>query len=283
MRYALNLVRASRPKSPTAPDFVKKWVAFGASVRAAQYLVLGGKARALTSGRYHVSFDDIRALAHPVLRHRVLTNFHAQSEGVTTDTLIDRRCSSRCRCRGRGCNDHGDQGRGRVRASKSSGSWTTADSRRAVRRSRSCSSRIGNLELVARHVVDGFINGLHRSPYFGASVDFAEHRGYVPGDDIRRVDWRLCRADRSATTSRSTRRTRTPTSRCCSTSRSRWASAAAASRSSTTRKYLAGCLDLPRRTSSATASAWSRSTPTSSSTCRRRRSTWTSCCTCSTG
>lgn len=58
-------------------------------------------------------------------------------------------------------------------------------------------ARIGNLELVARSVVDGFINGMHRSPYFGASVDFAEHRGYVPGDDIRRVDWRLyARTDR---------------------------------------------------------------------------------------
>ena len=90
MRYALSLARASRPKSPTCPDSVKKWVAFGASVRAAQYLVLGAKARALTSGRYHVSYDDIRALAHPVLRHRVLTNFHAQSEGISTDTLIDR-------------------------------------------------------------------------------------------------------------------------------------------------------------------------------------------------
>jgi MoxR-like ATPase len=90
MRYALSLVRASRPKSPTTPESVKKWVAFGASVRAAQYLVLGAKARALTSGRYHVSYDDIRALAHPVLRHRVLTNFHAQSEGITSDTLIDR-------------------------------------------------------------------------------------------------------------------------------------------------------------------------------------------------
>jgi MoxR-like ATPase len=90
MRYALSLVRASRPKSSTIPESVKKWVAFGASVRAAQYLVLGAKARALTSGRYHVNYDDIRALAHPVLRHRVLTNFHAQSEGVTSDTLIDR-------------------------------------------------------------------------------------------------------------------------------------------------------------------------------------------------
>ncbi|HZB26720.1 MAG TPA: AAA family ATPase, partial [Vicinamibacterales bacterium] len=90
MRYALSLVRASRPKSPSAPEPLRKWAAFGASVRAAQYLVLGAKARALTSGRYHVSFDDIRALAHPVLRHRILTNFHAQSEGVTSDTLIDR-------------------------------------------------------------------------------------------------------------------------------------------------------------------------------------------------
>ena len=89
MRYALTLVRTSRPKSKAAPESVKKWVAFGASVRAAQYLVLGAKARAITSGRYHVSYEDIRALAHPVLRHRVLTNFRAQSEGVTTDSIID--------------------------------------------------------------------------------------------------------------------------------------------------------------------------------------------------
>ena len=90
MRYALHLVRASRPKNAGCPESIKKWVAFGTSVRAAQYLVLGGKARALTSGRYHVSFEDIRALAHPVMRHRIITNFHAQSEGVTTDHIVDR-------------------------------------------------------------------------------------------------------------------------------------------------------------------------------------------------
>jgi len=89
MRYALSLARTSRPKSKNAPDTVKKFVAFGASVRAAQYLVLGGKARALTSGRYHVSYDDIRSMAHPVLRHRVLTNFRAESEGITTDSIVD--------------------------------------------------------------------------------------------------------------------------------------------------------------------------------------------------
>src|SRR6187399_744135 len=89
MRYALRLVRTSRPKADGAPELVEKYVAFGASVRAAQFLILGAKAKALTEGRYHVSFDDIKALAHPVLRHRVLTNFRAESEGVTTDTLID--------------------------------------------------------------------------------------------------------------------------------------------------------------------------------------------------
>jgi len=89
MRYALALVRASR-RGNGAPDFVQKWVSYGASVRAAQYLVLGAKARAVTHGRYHVTFEDVRALAHPVMRHRVLTNFHAESEGITTDQIIDR-------------------------------------------------------------------------------------------------------------------------------------------------------------------------------------------------
>jgi MoxR-like ATPase len=90
MRYALSLVRTSRKQPGGTLDFVEKWVAYGASVRAAQYLVLGAKARALVHGRYHVAFEDVRALAHPVMRHRVLTNFHAESEGVTTDQIIDK-------------------------------------------------------------------------------------------------------------------------------------------------------------------------------------------------
>ena len=89
LKYALRLVRTSRTKAPDVPEFVKKWVAYGASVRAAQYLILGGKALAVTQGRYHVSFEDIRALAHPVLRHRILLNFHAESEGVTSDQIVD--------------------------------------------------------------------------------------------------------------------------------------------------------------------------------------------------
>ncbi len=90
LKYAVSLTRMSRP-SPNgeSPEFVKKWIAYGASVRAAQYLVLGAKARALTQGRYHVTFEDIRALAQPVLRHRVLTNFHAESEGRSSSEIVD--------------------------------------------------------------------------------------------------------------------------------------------------------------------------------------------------
>jgi len=89
LRYAVDLARTSRPSENGTPDFIQKWVSYGASVRAAQYLILGAKARALMSGNYHVNFDDIRALAHPVLRHRILLNFHAESEQKTTDQLID--------------------------------------------------------------------------------------------------------------------------------------------------------------------------------------------------
>jgi len=90
VRYAVSLVRASRP-SPNgdAASFVKEWVAYGASVRAAQYLILGAKARALTLGRYTPNFEDVRELALPVLRHRVLRNFHAESEGKTQSDIID--------------------------------------------------------------------------------------------------------------------------------------------------------------------------------------------------
>jgi MoxR-like ATPase len=89
-RYAVELVRATRPANGEAPDFIKKYVNFGASVRAAQFLVLAGKARALMHGRYHVAYEDIRALAAPVLRHRVLLNFHAESDRLNTDEILRR-------------------------------------------------------------------------------------------------------------------------------------------------------------------------------------------------
>jgi len=87
-RYAVALARTSRPQQAGAPDFIKKYVAYGASVRAPQQLILAGKARALMHGRHHVGFDDVRALARPVLRHRIIRNFHAESERVSSEQLI---------------------------------------------------------------------------------------------------------------------------------------------------------------------------------------------------
>lgn len=89
-RYAVKLVSASRPVNDTAPDFIKKWVNWGASLRASQFLILGGKARAVMNGRYNVSIDDVRALAYPILRHRILLNFHAESDRIRPDDVIRR-------------------------------------------------------------------------------------------------------------------------------------------------------------------------------------------------
>lgn len=90
IQYAVRVVHATRPQSDIAPPFVKDWVSWGAGIRASQNLVLAGKVRALLHGRYNVSFGDIRALAPSVLRHRVLLNFHAEAERITTDELIRR-------------------------------------------------------------------------------------------------------------------------------------------------------------------------------------------------
>ena len=87
-RYAVELVRATRPSDETAPDFVKKYVSFGASVRAMQFIVLSAKARALMRRRYHVTYEDVATLAPAVLRHRVLVNFHAESERLTSDNIL---------------------------------------------------------------------------------------------------------------------------------------------------------------------------------------------------
>jgi len=87
--YARDLVRATRTDEPDAPRFIKQYVSWGAGPRAGQYLILGAKARAILEGRFHVSTDDVRSIAHPVLRHRMVRTFHADSEGVTADHIID--------------------------------------------------------------------------------------------------------------------------------------------------------------------------------------------------
>ena len=89
-RFAVRLASASRPGRDGAPDFVNHWVSWGAGLRAAQTLVLGAKARALLNGQVHVRIDDVRALAHPALRHRVLLSYKAEAEGITVEDVIDR-------------------------------------------------------------------------------------------------------------------------------------------------------------------------------------------------
>ena len=179
MRYALALVRASRPKNSNCPESIKKWIAFGASVRAAQYLVLGRQGAGA----------DQRPLSRHLRRH--------PRAGASGDAPP--RADQLPRAVGR--HDHRHDGRSPARGS--SGPAVRAEVRLAsaicdvvrspVRGSsiRPSWPRSATSNSWPRTVVDGMINGSHRSPYFGSSVDFAEHRGYVPGDDIRRVDWRV--------------------------------------------------------------------------------------------
>jgi len=90
IRYVLRLTRSTRVTKPESPKYLKDWLAWGAGPRASQFLILGGKARAILNGRHHVSAEDIQAVAYPVLRHRILTNFSAEAEGITPQSIISR-------------------------------------------------------------------------------------------------------------------------------------------------------------------------------------------------
>jgi len=93
-RYAVDIVRATRPSDPIAPDIIRKYANFGSSIRATMNLVLAAKARALMEGRYHVTAEDLRKLAPPILRHRVLPNYYAESDGVTVDAILSQMLDS---------------------------------------------------------------------------------------------------------------------------------------------------------------------------------------------
>ena len=88
VQYAVKLARSTRPKGKDTPDFIQQWVRWGAGPRAGQYLILGAKARGILRGRVNASIEDVKSVAHAVLRHRVLTNFHAEAEGVDSDAVI---------------------------------------------------------------------------------------------------------------------------------------------------------------------------------------------------
>jgi MoxR-like ATPase len=90
IRYAMKFTRLTRKDKGDVPDFIRTYVTWGAGPRATQYLVLGAKARAVLHGRYYVSCEDIRAVAAPVLRHRIITNFNAEAEGIKPDAIVQR-------------------------------------------------------------------------------------------------------------------------------------------------------------------------------------------------
>ena len=101
-RYAMQLARLTRPQQDGAPEFVRDYVSWGAGPRASQYLVLGAKARAVLQGRFYASCEDVRAVAYPVLRHRILTNFNAEAEGIKPDDIVRRLIDVVEAVRGRG-------------------------------------------------------------------------------------------------------------------------------------------------------------------------------------
>jgi len=90
VNYTLAITRSTRPNQPDCPDFVKKWVSWGAGPRAAQCLVIGAKARAIMEGRCNISCKDVQAVAHSALRHRIIANFNAEADGITSDSIIDK-------------------------------------------------------------------------------------------------------------------------------------------------------------------------------------------------
>jgi MoxR-like ATPase len=92
--YAVQLVRATRPQTGDAPDFIKKYLTWGAGPRACQAMLLGAKARALLAGRYHVALEDVRYVAAPVLRHRLVTSFTAEADGISADQVVNRLCDT---------------------------------------------------------------------------------------------------------------------------------------------------------------------------------------------
>jgi MoxR-like ATPase len=89
VQYAVNLVSKTRPKTPEAPKFINDWLSWGAGPRASQYLILGAKARAILDGRFTPDIEDVQEVVKPVLRHRLVTNFNAEADGVTALNIID--------------------------------------------------------------------------------------------------------------------------------------------------------------------------------------------------
>ena len=171
--YATDLIRATRIRQESAPEFVKETVSWGAGPRASINLIVAAKVRAAINGRYHVGVEGVRAVLHPILRHRIITNFTAQAKGLSSDSVITQIIEA-------------TPSRGNHRKVSDGLPALDSDCIDAA-----TLEEVTGLELAARGAVEGARIGRHRSFLSGLSTNFTHHRAYVPGDEIRRVDWRV--------------------------------------------------------------------------------------------
>ncbi len=183
--YAVRLVLASHPKTETAAPIANQYLRFGSSPRGGQCLLLAGKVRALTQGRFNVSFDDIQAVATAALRHRLILNFEAEAEGITTDQIIAQILK-----------DVPRDAVGRGGINKRDGRATNAVTAVANHMANALLTpellrRLEQFQLLAARRAKSSARGERRSRARGQSVEFADHRNYVPGDDFRYLDWNL--------------------------------------------------------------------------------------------
>ncbi len=208
--YAWALVRASRPGTPEAPDFINKWVSWGAGPRGVLTLVSAAKARAILYGRYHATVADVQAVAKPALRHRLASNYAAQASSVGSEKLIemlmeavpaDKKYESRRLDNPRAgdvspliCTDE-SAARQMCQAPRSIDGSRTGELVALTVLSRYLNpevlGRMAERHIEPRGLVIGNLAGAHKSPLSGFAVEFAGHREYVPGDDPKHIDWRV--------------------------------------------------------------------------------------------
>ena len=199
IRYALQLSRLTRREHANCPKFIEEFVSWGAGPRASQYLVLAAKARALLKGRHHVSIEDIRgsgaARAQAPHRHELQCRGRGREERHDRSPPARTRAHAGARATRRQRGGIPEVGIARERGSILSQASQIADYRKYL--DPRVLARVAGLDLRARLIVEGLMTGMHRSPYQGISVEFAQHRPYAPGDDIRHVDWKvLAKTDR---------------------------------------------------------------------------------------
>ena len=162
--YAIRLTLGTHPDSPYATPLVKRYVRYGASPRAAQALVLAAKIQALNRGQAFVSADDIRAVALPALRHRLLLNFEGEADEVSTDTIV-KELLARRRAIG-------------------------LERLMPLRFQDDFLKKLEYLHVVSRREFAGQNRADRRTPKRGRGIEFADHRPYTPGDDFRHIDWK---------------------------------------------------------------------------------------------